>query len=473
MATFYKKKSDAPGYWSKEDSYWWTGPGWYGGDDGRQSTAAPDGFTPTTPTELAQTMDWSNVSGKSAGSGASGTPLTYQALKDAGMWDLADPNSVTWQWLDERYGGGAGLQGVSREEMLGRSLFDLKVPTSEYGTAFQGLDPQFMQGLQGEVGRITEVHKESAKNQDWTEKYLEPLVNPITLGALAFGYLPGVAESGLASGGASALSGGTSANGGGMWDWIDTLMGETGEFGMDPGMLEGGFNPAGSGFDMSGLSSPDWVNDLLKETGEFGLDPSTLEGGFNPAGGGFDFGTNPLDQVKKFYRALTGNDSASGGGTGRTQGRDILDLFLGDPLQAAFNSTPFLLALSEANRQGDDLDGVIGKINGEAYSRSILNPYDMDTGLGRTNMIEDQQRRGVRGSSFGDQSLGNYDYMRSLGRGDLFNRSNLASAQLEGNLINTRNTNRNLLLGAGLNASGRMFEPQQDPFSLKSLLGIK
>src|SRR6185369_7539356 len=109
--------------------------------------------------------------------------------------------------------------------------------------------------------------------------------------------------------------------------------------------------------------------------------------------------------------------------------------------------------------------------NGDAYSKSVLNPYDMDTGIGRQNMLQDQQLRGVRGSSFGDQSLTNYDYMRSLGRGDLFNRANLASAGLEGNLINQRNTNRNLLLGAGLNASGRMFSQQSDPFGLKNLLG--
>jgi hypothetical protein len=84
-------------------------------------------------------------------------------------------------------------------------------------------------------------------------------------------------------------------------------------------------------------------------------------------------------------------------------------------------------------------------------------------------MMQDQQLRGVRGSSFGNNDITNYDYMRSLGRGDLFNRANVATAGLEGNLINQRNTNRNLLLGAGLNASGRMFQPQSDPFGLENL----
>lgn len=265
-----------------------------------------------------------------------------------------------------------------------------------------------------------------------TMNTLAPIIKPIALsmvGGQAFNALSG------SLGGAGAASGGTAATGDGMFDWIDTLLGETGELGVDPGMLEGGFNASGSGFGV---------------------------------GGGF---FDPLKQFgNSILRSITGGGNASGGGTGQTQGRNILGTLFNDPFQAAFNSTPFLLALNEANRQGDDLDDVLGKINGEAYSKSVLNPYDMDTGLGRTDLMEDQQRRGIRGSSFGQQTLGNYDYMRSLGRGDLFNRANLASAQLEGNLINTRNTNRNLLLGAGLNASGRLFEPD-DKFDLRKLFG--
>ena len=82
-------------------------------------------------------------------------------------------------------------------------------------------------------------------------------------------------------------------------------------------------------------------------------------------------------------------------------------------------------------------------------------------------MLNDQDLRGVRGSSFGDQSLSNYDYMRSLGRGDLASKAGMAYASTAGNLINARNTNRNLLLGAGLNASGRLFSPQRDPFDIE------
>lgn len=249
---------------------------------------------------------------------------------------------------------------------------------------------------------------------------------------------------------AAGVGGTEAAIGGGMWDWLDTLdvgMGDVpGYGGVTPDMA---MQPAGGLFDPTtadlGFGNVDFP-------GYGGVTPDMV---MQPAAGG-----GLLDTLSKYgsklYSALFGGGSEGGAG----------GFSLG---QAAFNSTPFLLALAEANRQGDDLDGVIRRINGDAYSRSVLNPYDLDTGMGRTSLMEDQQSRGVRGSSFGQQSLNNYDYMRSLGRGDLFNRANIASAQLEGNLINTKNTNRNLLLGAGLNASGRLFAPD-DKFDLRKLL---
>jgi hypothetical protein len=178
-----------------------------------------------------------------------------------------------------------------------------------------------------------------------------------------------------------------------------------------------------------------------------------------------------------------------GGGGGRqTLGQSILGQLGSDPLSAAFSATPFLLALSEANRQGGDINNTIGRMrsledsvsgNASPYMNAVLNPYDQQTGTGRASLLQDQQLRGIRGSSFGDQSLNSYDYTRDLGRGDIASKALLGSAGLQGNLmnselgaINARNTNRNLLLGAGLSASGRLFQPEKDPFNLNTLLGL-
>ncbi len=182
---------------------------------------------------------------------------------------------------------------------------------------------------------------------------------------------------------------------------------------------------------------------------------------------------------------LTGGGT---GGAGKTTGQSILGQIGSDPLGAAFSATPFLLALSEANKQGSDINDTIGRMQGlessisgnsSPYMNAILNPYDQETGTGRSALVQDQGLRGIRGSSFGDQALNSYDYSRDLGRGDLASKALLGSAGLQGQLmnselgaINARNTNRNLLLGAGLGASGKLFQPQQDPFNLKTLLGL-
>jgi len=66
--------------------------------------------------------------------------------------------------------------------------------------------------------------------------------------------------------------------------------------------------------------------------------------------------------------------------------------------------------------------------------QSITNPYDLQTGQGRTALSQSLQQRGVGGSSFGNQQLGNYDYQRGLGRGDLATRAAAGVAGTQGAL---------------------------------------
>jgi hypothetical protein len=209
---------------------------------------------------------------------------------------------------------------------------------------------------------------------------------------------------------------------------------------------------------------------------------------------GYDYNSDPnYAQLAQKYgpkiaKALLGG-SGGGGVLGRqTLGQSILGQLGSDPLSAGFSALPFILALTEANRQGGDINATIGRMrsledsvsgNASPYMNAVLNPYDQQTGTGRAALLQDQQLRGIRGSSFGDQSLNSYDYTRDLGRGDIASKALLGSAGLQGNLlgselgaINARNTTRNLLLGAGLSASGRLFQPEKDPFNLNTLLGL-
>lgn len=255
-------------------------------------------------------------------------------------------------------------------------------------------------------------------------------------------------------------------------------------------------------------------------------------------------------------------DGARGlfGGGGNSTGRSILNGIGSDPLGAAFNMTPFLLALQQARQQGKDIDASIGDMRGlipqyidnannsrnvfssldtglaqlsqkttgdydnllgevtgneSNYVRSQINPLLQAQATGYGNMLESQGARGIRGSSFGDQALTNYGVdtgrgiadatakalegsyglrsgivgardtaaSRSLGmRGQnqgAVNASNLASINGQSGMFdsilkaqNMRNTNKNMLLGAGLAASGKLFSPvDNDPFGIKRLMG--
>jgi hypothetical protein len=283
---------------------------------------------------------------------------------------------------------------------------------------------------------------------------------------------------GYEAGAGSSSLGGTS--GGGMWE-----LAEGGDWG-----AENMF--AAEGVPSQAFSSPDWVNQLLAETGEAGIDASALEGGFNAAGSNApwyaelptsaqnaaQYGGNALRSGLDVLRRLVGGSS---GKPGTTAGRGILDSIFNDPFGSAFNMTPFALALIEGNRQKNDIRDVTNQVQGlvdEASTANVqdmvLNPYDRETAAGRRELLTSLGNRKVLGSSFGNQDLTAYDTTRRMGRGDLATRALMGSIGTRGALLdqvlrgtNTMNTNKNLLLGAGLHASGRLFDrPSSNPFGL-------
>ena len=171
---------------------------------------------------------------------------------------------------------------------------------------------------------------------------------------------------------------------------------------------------------------------------------------------------------------------------GGNQGRGILDGIMNDPLGAAFNATPFLLAMAEANRQEDQISPILNRtnslvdqVNPSAVRDAALAPYNRETASGLDRLTSSLQNRNVYGSSFGNADIANYKTTRDVGAGELGTKATLGSIGTQGALLdqvlrgtNVMNTNRNLILGAGLGASGRLFEPQRDPFGLRNLMGL-
>lgn len=178
-----------------------------------------------------------------------------------------------------------------------------------------------------------------------------------------------------------------------------------------------------------------------------------------------------------------------GGAAGASRGGSILDQITGNPLGSAFNALPFGLALMQANSQKNDIAPYIQNLNNlasqyggnqQSYLNALTDPYDQSTGVNRQRLMESLNQRGVAGSSFGDQAINNFDYTAGLGRADLLGKGIAQGAQTGAgintqaiNAINARNLSSNALIGAGLNASGQLFNPvQNDQFNLKNLFGV-
>lgn len=296
-------------------------------------------------------------------------------------------------------------------------------------------------------------------------------------GAAGAGAVEGGAGSASLVGDAGADTAGS--NGGGMWDLVDNV-------GFDPG-AEGVYNApiaedtSTGAFDQFGMNNPN--------TG-------FQDQGFDPGGSWLEslkgYGQQGMDVYNKLkaipgIAALLGNLQGKSAGN-KSTGGGILNGVLNDPLGSAFNASPFLLAMAEANRQGNKTDPILARLSGLADQAgsneggllsSVTGPYNRQTMAGRDSLMADQSLRGVRGSSFGDQSLTSYDTTRSQGLGELTGSTQAKSLGLQGGLLNQllagqtqAATSRNLLLGAGLNASGKLFQPQSDPFGLKNLLGV-
>lgn len=219
------------------------------------------------------------------------------------------------------------------------------------------------------------------------------------------------------------------------------------------------------GFLGSGL---DWHNDIapgLQFVGSAlgGAASGNYAGLIGPAGqiASNTSGVSPGGRIGN-----TGNMVGTGG-TVPTQSNGLFDNLLG----TVGNLSPALLAGYLGNSQRQDVMGQVGRLNdlagslnGPAFMQSITNPYDLQTGQGRTALSQSLQQRGVGGSSFGNQQLGNYDYQRGLGRGDLATRAGTAVAGTQGQLYSNAlhgmvgaNAAYNNLLGAGLGASGSLF----------------
>ena len=124
-------------------------------------------------------------------------------------------------------------------------------------------------------------------------------------------------------------------------------------------------------------------------------------------------------------------------GGGNTGGSGGLLNFLGGGLGSAINTAPILAAINYARNQSpfdtSRLESLYSNFNPESQAFQ----YDTNTGLGREELTSGLARRGISGSSFGDQSLNNYNTFRDLGRSSLINQGIETQAGIAGQILNS------------------------------------
>lgn len=313
-----------------------------------------------------------------------------------------------------------------------------------------------------------------------------PMVDPIAVHSVTDGVLP------TNAGWGSNTLPGIMGNGGAL---------QTGSTGGNMGFFDSilGADPWGAGvadpaLSVGNLNVPDYAANVLDQvapaagaTGNSAWD-TFLNGGSGVLGGAAA-GAGMSSAALNGLRAALQGAGLLGGASGVSRGGSILDQITGNPLGSAFNALPFGLALMQANSQKNDIAPYIQNLNNLAqqysgnqssYLQSLTDPYDQLTGVNRQKLLESLNQRGVAGSSFGDQAINNFDYTAGLGRADLLGKGIAQGAQTGAgintqaiNAINARNLSSNALIGAGLNASGQLFNPvQNDQFNLKQLFGV-
>jgi hypothetical protein len=250
----------------------------------------------------------------------------------------------------------------------------------------------------------------SYEKSDWFDTVIPGIIGAVGAAGLG-GYLPGTESVFGGASGAGVFGGdiaGTAAAGeglsgglGGGMGFFDDILGLASDEGFLPGSFELGESlyggTAAQGLDLA--ASEAWLRNLVG--GNIGLGDSLSK---------LLFGSN--------QNGLLGTLGGQNGILG-----------------SAVSSAPILAAINYARNQNpfdtSRLESLYSKFSPEAQAFQ----YDTNTGLGREQLASNLSRRGVSGSSFGDQSLTNYNTFRDLGRSSLINQGIGTQAGIAGQIL--------------------------------------
>lgn len=127
-----------------------------------------------------------------------------------------------------------------------------------------------------------------------------------------------------------------------------------------------------------------------------------------------------------YLKSLLGNALTGATGTGGSGGSWLNNV-------AAI--APSLAAINYARNQDPFDTSRLTQVYDQFKPESRAFQYDVNTGLGRDSLTSSLSRRGVSGSSFGDQSLTNFNTFRDLGRRSLIDQGLSSQAGVAGQIL--------------------------------------
>lgn len=235
--------------------------------------------------------------------------------------------------------------------------------------------------------------------------------------------------------------------------------------------FSGSFNPSIGGYVPPGGT----VSALDVNAGMDAADAAAGIGGTAPTptmsipGYGDIYGSMP-----SILKNLPGLGSLFNSGSGLWSGNSGTGIFgslfgnngLTSILDKGAASLPVLAAIDYARNQSpldtSRLEGLYSQFNPNA----LASQYDQNTLLGRGALTDSLTNRGVMGSSFGDQSLTNFNTTRDLGRSTLLNQGIGQQADIAKNIADMNFKSRQLknqLYGSSLLALGNVFGGRSSP----------
>lgn len=380
------------------------------------------------------------------------------------------------------------IQGPNDPVMQALQAWDAKIPADQLGQYFT--DPRSLQIAQ-QVYQNTDAQNTAARNDNSLTHDAWKAFGSFLASGLGANYFLGAgAGAGAGAGdGVGLASGGGTVAGGGLAPGASPFLS-----GLDAGAVAGADYTGAAGLGAAGGGGMDFLTGIgdpftgfsgdvsladLEMGGEGGglfgntggLDLSGLAGndipGYGsvtpgmtpqPASLGFQAG-NLWDSIKQYggsgLNALKGllSGNASGGGTGLFGNG-------GGGLDTALALTPALAAIAYARNQGPLDTSRLTSSYDQFDPNALAYQYDQNTGLGRRGLESSLQRRGVMGSSFGNQDLTNFGATRDLGRQSLISAGMAQRAGIANDIFKADATDRalkNQLYGSALYSIGNIF----------------